>query len=67
MGVSTRDFVAEHNLHLGTLRAISCGLGNGRRSQDHRNVMIEAVGVDVFDFLYRERMKREVAKLEAAE
>ncbi len=67
LGRSTSVFADGVGVQRPNMRAMSTGLINGPRSQAVRNKMIEAVGPEFFDHLWKVRMREEAAKLEAAQ
>lgn len=59
LGSSGRKFAAETGTYFQNLRAMATGHINGPTAKEVRNQMIEAVGPDLFDVLYRARLEKE--------
>lgn len=56
---SQRDFGAKHGVKFQALRGYATGHCNGPKAHKYRDLMIEEIGPDLFDAIYRRRMAQE--------
>lgn len=61
VGMSSRKFAEKHGLKVQNLRSYTTGMTNGPKALKVRELMIAEIGPDLFEQLYRRRLKAEDA------
>lgn len=62
IGMSPVQYLRKHNIVPQNLRYYTTGFSNGERSQEIRQALIDDIGPEVFEVLYRRRLDVERAK-----
>lgn len=62
IGMTPVKYLKKHNIFPQNLRYYTTGFSNGERSQEIRQALIEDIGPEVFEVLYKRRLQVEQAR-----
>ena len=62
MGSNVREFAERNGVNFQNVRGFSTGWSNGPKARKIREAMIEEIGAELFDALYKKRLEQEAAE-----